>query len=66
MRKAAASALGQLGKHAASGLPAITKYLEHKDPDVGKAAGSALGQIGKHAVSHVPAVSEDCLRDPNV
>ena len=34
VRSAAAEALGKLGEHAASAVPALTKYLEHENGDV--------------------------------
>ena len=34
VREIAAGALGKLGEHAASAVPALTKYLAHEDAEV--------------------------------
>ena len=34
VRQTAAEALGELGEHAASAVPVLTKYLEHENGDV--------------------------------
>ena len=54
VRKYAAKALGELGEHAASSVPALTKCI--LDRFVRKNAVTALGQLGEHAASCVPAL----------
>ena len=60
MRKSAARALGNLGEHAASAVPALTKYLEHHLFYVRSSAADALGNLGEHAASAVPGMTK-CL-----
>ena len=58
MREAAGVALGQIGEHAASIAPVLTKCLEHEIPYVREAAADALGELGEHAAASIPAVME--------
>merc|ERR1712216_8709 len=58
---------GNLGEHAASAVPALTKCLEDVDWEVAFAAvrcyaAEALGDLDEHAASAVPALTK-CLAD---
>ncbi|MGI8503683.1 MAG: HEAT repeat domain-containing protein [Hassallia sp.] len=66
VRTNAASALGSIGKEAASAVPALTEALKNdKEAQVRTSAASALGSIGEKAASAVPALAE-ALKDNDV
>ena len=51
MRQSAASALGQLGEHAAPAVPQLTKCLEDREWKVRFWAAEALGELGERLAS---------------
>lgn len=53
----AAQALAQLGTLAREAVPALSKTLEDKDPEIRSSAVIALGEIGAAASEAVPAIA---------
>jgi hypothetical protein len=63
-RRAAATALGQLGAEAESAVPELAKALTDPDAYVRELAALALGHVGAEAKSAVPALNK-ALKDPD-
>ena len=51
MRQAGVTALGKLGEHAASAIPALAKYAKHKQEPVRDAAGRAMRLLPVHVIT---------------